>query len=103
MEVLNPLLPAPFLENLPCNHTYDTPISSTVSLIKHKLPNIAEVTLYNTQTSTVLSNQVTALLGTLPWMCTRDIRALKAEFLSGPQILNPEPIFVCLDAKSVPK
>ena len=32
-------------------HPYATPISSTVSLIKHKLSNIAEVTLHNTQTS----------------------------------------------------
>ena len=47
------------------------PISSIVSRKKHKLPNIAKATLHLTQTSAFLSNQVTSLLGTLPWI--RDV------------------------------
>ena len=42
-----------FVHFLLSYNTYDTPISFTVSLIKRKLSNIAEVTLHNTQTSAV--------------------------------------------------
>ena len=46
------------------------PISSIVSRKKHKLPNIAKVTLHLTQTCAVLCNQVTSRLSTFPWTRT---------------------------------